>query len=166
MAIGSVMMAICVGFFPRAAATVQGDADLRIVNSQLKFAREMAINQRRSVQLRFTPPNQVSVLRREFDGALTLLQTTYLEHNTQFLTFPDCPDTPDGFGNATPVFFNGAAAVMFTADGMLTDAAGNPVNGSVFLGQPGRPFSARALTIFGPTATIRLYRWNGTAWRR
>lgn len=166
MAIGSVMAAVVVGFFPRAAQTVQGDADLRIINGQLKLARETAINQRRSVQLQFTAPNQLTILRREFGGELTPLGTSYLEHSTQFLTFAGHPDTPDGFGNATPVFFNGAAAVMFTADGMLTDAAGNPVNGSVFLGQPGKPFSARALTIFGPTGTIRLYRWNGTAWRR
>jgi prepilin-type N-terminal cleavage/methylation domain-containing protein len=166
MAIGSVMMAVFVGFFPRAAATVQGDADLRIINWQLKLARETAINQRRSVQLQFTPPNQLTILRREVGGGLTTLGTSFLEHNTQFLTFAGHPDTPDGFGNATPVFFNDAAAVMFTADAKLTDAAGNPVNGSVFLGQPGKPFSARALTIFGPTATIRLYRWNGTAWRR
>jgi hypothetical protein len=49
---------------------------------------------------------------------------------------------------------------------MLTDPAGNPVNGSIFIGQPGKPLTSRALTVFGPTATIRSYRWNGSAWRR
>jgi hypothetical protein len=166
VALGSVILAIFVGFFPRAAAMVQGDADLRIVNWQLKLAREMAINQRRAVALQFIPPNRLQIVRQEFGGGTTVLGNSYLEHNTQFMLFPGQPDTPDAFGNATPISFSGAAVVMFTADGMLTDAAGNPVNGSVFLGQAGKPFSSRALTIFGPTATIRLYRWNGTAWRR
>ena len=166
MAIGSVMMAVFVGVLPRATTTVQADADLRIVHSQLKLARELAINQRRAVQLQFTPPNQLAIVRRESDGALSVLSTAYLEHNSQFFLFPNQPDTPDGFGNKESVYFGGATAVMFTADGMLTDAAGSPINGSVFLGQPGKPLSASAVTIFGPTAMIRLYRWNGTAWRR
>jgi hypothetical protein len=89
-----------------------------------------------------------------------------LEHNTRFMLFDGQPDTPDGFGRPGAVSFSGAATVMFTADGMLTDAAGNPVNGSIFLGQAGRPLTARAITVFGPTATIRTYRWNGTQWRR
>ena len=165
LALGSLMMAVFVGFFPKAASMVQGDADLRIINWQLKTAREAAIKERRAVMLQFTAPNQLKIIRQDPKGQ-TILSTSFLEHNTQFLLFPGQPDTPDGFGNPAPVSFSGAAQVMFTADGQLTDNAGNPVNGSVFLGQPGKPFSSRALTIFGPTATIRLYRWNGTAWRR
>ncbi len=53
---------------------------------------------------------------------------------------------------------------MFTADGTLTDQSGNSVNGTVFLGQAGTPMTARALTVFGPTATLRSYRWNGSSW--
>jgi len=166
LALGSLMMAVFVGFFPRAASMVQGDADLRIINWQVKFAREAAIKEKRAVMLQFTAPNQLKTIRQDLPKGETILSTSILEHNTQFFLFEGQPDTPDGFGNATPVSFSGAAQVMFTADGQLTDNAGNPVNGSVFIGQPGKPFSARALTIFGPTATIRLYRWNGTAWRR
>ena len=73
-------------------------------------------------------------------------------------------NTPDGFGRASATDFGGAAAVMFTSDGMFTDQTGNPINGSVFLGQPSRPMTSRALTVFGPTARIRVYRWNGTQW--
>jgi prepilin-type N-terminal cleavage/methylation domain-containing protein len=166
LALSSMILAIFVGFFPRAAAMVQGDADLRIVSWQLKLAREMAISQRRAIQLQFIPPNRLQIARVEPEGATIVVATSFLEHNSQFMLFPGQPDTPDGFGNPAPISFSGAASVMFTADGLLTDAAGHPVNGSVFLGQPGKVFSARALTIVGQTATIRLYRWNGTAWRR
>jgi hypothetical protein len=53
---------------------------------------------------------------------------------------------------------------MFTADGTLADQTGTPVNGTVFLGQAGSPMTSRALTVFGPTATFRSYRWNGQSW--
>ena len=161
-----VILAIAVGFYPPAIATIQGDADMRVMNWQLKLARELAINQRRTVQLNFVAPNQIQVFRNEIPTGQTLVSQAVLEHNTQYLLFTGQPDTPDGFGRPTPISFSGAATVMFTADGMLTDAAGNPVNGSIFLGQPGRPLTSRALTVFGPTATIRTYRWNGTQWRR
>ena len=169
LALSGVILAVSVGFFPRAAALVQGDADQRIVHWQLQLARKMAMNQRRAVQLRFIPPNRLQLVRIEpasGAGATTVLGDTYLEHNTQFMRFAGQPDTPDGYGNQTAISFGEAATVMFAADGRLTDAAGTPVNGSVFLGQPGKPFSAHALTVDGPTATIRLWRWNGTAWRR
>jgi hypothetical protein len=161
-----VILAIAIGFYPPAVATIQGDADMRILNWQLKLARETAINQRRRVQLNFVPPNQIQVVRLNIPSGTTTVSTAILEHNTQFMLFSGQPDTPDGFGRPSAVSFSGAATVMFTADGMLTDTAGNPVNGSIFLGQPGRPLTSRALTVFGPTATIRTYRWNGTQWRR
>lgn len=161
-----VILAIGVGFYPPAIQTIQGDADMRILNWQLKLARETAINQRRTVTLTFVAPNQIQVFRNEIPAGQTLVSQAVLEHNTQYWLFAGQPDTPDGFGRPTAISFSGAATVMFTADGMLTDATGNPVNGSIFLGQPGRPLTARALTVFGPTATIRTYRWNGTQWRR
>jgi len=161
-----VILAIAVGFYPPAIATIQGDADMRVLNWQLKLARELAINQRRTVQLNFVAPNQIQVFRNEIPAGQTLVSQAVLEHNTQYWLFAGQPDTPDGFGRPTAISFSGAATVMFTSDGMLTDAAGNPVNGSIFLGQPGRPLTSRALTVFGPTATIRTYRWNGTQWRR
>ena len=165
LALSATVLAITVGFFRAALNTFQGDADMRVVEWQLKLARETAINQRRSVEIRFTNPNLITVLRHNIPNGTTVISTIYLEHNTKFMIFPGAPDTPDSFGNAAPVFFNNAAAVMFTADGMFTDPTGTPVNGTVFFGQPGRQTTARALTVFGPTARIRSFRWNGTQWR-
>jgi prepilin-type N-terminal cleavage/methylation domain-containing protein len=166
VALASITLAISAGYFPQARDTITADANMRIVNWQLKLARERAINERRSVQVDFVAPNMIRVTRLEIPNGTTILQTAFLENNTQFLLFPTQPDTPDGFGRATPVWFGGAQTVMFTADGMLTDAAGTPVNGSIFLGQIAKPMTSRALTIFGPTATLRVYRWNGSEWRR
>ena len=154
-----------IGFFRTAAQTLQGDANLRILEWQLKLAREFAINQRRAVEVRFTPPNLISVVRRNIPNGETLLSSAVLEHGTYFLLFTGQPDTPDAFGRAAATDFGGATATMFTSDGMFTDQTGNALNGTVFLGQPGRPMTSRALTVFGPTARIRVYRWNGAQWR-
>jgi hypothetical protein len=139
---------------------------MRVLYWQLKLGRETAINQRRGIEVRFQGGNTVQLVRREIPVGETIISTATLEHRAQFLLFPAQPDTPDNFGRPQAVWFGGAASVRFTADGMLTDGAGNPVNGTVFLGQPGRPLTSRAITIFGATATIRSYRWNGSAWRR
>jgi hypothetical protein len=56
--------------------------------------------------------------------------------------------------------------LIFRAEGMFTDGNPNldPLNGTVFIGVFGQPSTARAVTIFGPTALIRGYRWNGSQW--
>ena len=82
----------------------------------------------------------------------------------QFLQFPGLPDTSDGFGAAGPVDLGGATTAFFVADGMLVDAAGTPVSGTVFLGVPDQPTTARAVTVFGGTGRVRGYSWSGTAW--
>lgn len=166
LALAGTVVAIGVGFFGQASTNVQGDANLRTLYWQLKLARETAINERRAVELQLVPPQTIRLVRREWPSGTTLLFTAVLENNTRFLLFDGQPDTPDGFGRPGPIAFGTPGAVMFTADGMFTDAAGNPVNGSIFLGQPGKTMTSRALTIFGPTATLRTYRWNGSEWRR
>lgn len=165
LAITTIISGIVFGGFSNYRATTQGDADMRLVEWQLKLGRETAINQRRAIEVHFTNPNLITLVRDEIPNGQTTISTVYLEHNTKFMQFAGEPDSPDAFGNAAPVSFSGAVTVMFTADGMLTDQLGNPTNGSVFLGQGAQPLSARVLTVFGATARIRSYRWNGTAWR-
>lgn len=154
------------GVFGAATATIQGDADMRVMYGQIKLARETAINQRRAVEVQFVSPNQIRIVRRNIPTGTTLISSAFLEHHTIFTLFSGIPDTPDGFGRGNAVDFGAATAMMFTADGMFTDAAGTPVNGSVFMGQLNKPLTARAVTVFGPTAMVRTYRWNGAAWKR
>jgi hypothetical protein len=165
-ALGVTVMAIFAGFFPQAVATVQGDADMRVLQYHLKLARETAINQRRDIQLQFVGTNTLQLVRTDLPTGSSVIATAVLEHGTEFRLFPGLPDTPDAFGNGAAVWFGGASPVMFTAEGMVTDTIGNVVNGSLFIGQPNRPMTARAITLFGPTATISSYRWNGSSWRR
>jgi type II secretory pathway pseudopilin PulG len=158
------VLGIGMGGLNNALDTVRGDASLNIVLWQLKLARETAINQRRSVEVRFTAPNFISVVRHDIPEGETLISTAVLENQTQFRLFTGLPDTPDNFGNDTALDFGGADTMMFNADGQFTDDTGQIINGTVFIGKSGAPLTARALTVFGPTSTLRTYRWNGGAW--
>jgi prepilin-type N-terminal cleavage/methylation domain-containing protein len=82
------LLSIGLGGFSLALDTVRGDASMNKVLWQLKLAREAAINQRRSVEVRFTPPNFVAVVRRDIPNGETVLSTTVLEHQTTFVLFP------------------------------------------------------------------------------
>jgi len=166
LGLATTVSAIAIGVLGSMSAVIQGDADMRLIEQQLRLARETAINQRRSIEIRFTPPNMIQTVRRDLPAGTSGVSTAALEHHAIFMIFTGQGDTPDGFGNPTATSFTAAGAVMFTSDGMFTDANGNPVNGSIFIGQPNKPMTARALTIFGPTASIRTFRWNGSAWRR
>jgi prepilin-type N-terminal cleavage/methylation domain-containing protein len=164
MALGLVVSAMAVLPYQSTAATTQADANLRIVEGQLKYARDAATSQRRPFELRITAPNILEIVRHNIPSGTTVVSTARLEHGIHFAIVGSTPDTPDGFGRATPVDFGDATSIRFTADGMCTDAAGNPVNGTIYLARPGEQATARALTVFGLSARVRGYRWNGTAW--
>ena len=82
----------------------------------------------------------------------------------EFRLFTGIPDTPDLFGNTSATAFGTATTVSFSSEGCFVNQNGDPINGSVFLGKLNQPLSARAVTIFGPTALIREWRWNGSQW--
>jgi Tfp pilus assembly protein FimT len=159
------VLAIGLGGFTVALDTVRGDASMNVVLWQLKLARETAINQRRSVRVTFTEPNYMTVVRQNIPSGTTLISTAVLEHQTKFYVFSNMPDTPDGFGKANAIDFGTATEIRFNSEGQLTNQLGAIINGSVFIAKPSSRMTARALTVFGPTSTIRTYRWNGTAWK-
>jgi Tfp pilus assembly protein FimT len=149
----------------QAKSTLQGDGGMRVVMTQMRTAREMAISERRCMIVTFIGTSVVRIIREEVPGpATTTLSTIELESGMQFQLFNGLPDTPDAFGKAQAVDFGAAATVKFTPDGTLVDANGNVINGSVFLTIPGENRSARAVTVLGSTGRIRGYRWDGHAW--
>jgi Tfp pilus assembly protein FimT len=132
--------------------------------AQLRSARESAIAQRRNIEVRFLGDSRIQLARVNVPGGTTVLSTVSLENDVEFQVFDGVPDTPDGFGNGARVDFEGTVTVTFLSDGTLVDAAGDPLNGSVFLGLPGHPETARAVTVLGATGRVRGYRWTGNTW--
>lgn len=150
-----------------ARRTIQSDSAMRVVMAELNTARDLAVAQRRNMEVQFIGGNWVQVIRHEAPGvATTLLRSVALESRATFSLAPGVPDTPDAFGNLAPVAFGVANTIMFGTDGTLIDGSGNPLNGSVFLTILNQPESARAVTVLGATGRIRGYRWFGGVWTR
>src|SRR6185295_743781 len=94
---------------------------------------------------------RVQVVREETDGTTTVLSSVFFETGqyTKLVT----TDTPDGFRNDSPdgITFSGATGtplqIRFTPDGKFINQDGAMQNGTVLVGLPGDPLSARAVTV-------------------
>lgn len=123
----------------------------------------------------FVTPNIVEVRRDDLgvDGlgniivtGTTLVSQTTVSQGMEFRRFDaGVPDTPDGFapiGDA--IEFTGGQPWQFTSEGTLVSQSGDVVNGTVFMARRDDPLTSRALTIFGATALLRDWSWNGANW--
>jgi prepilin-type N-terminal cleavage/methylation domain-containing protein len=167
IAVIGVLSAMAVLVNPAAIIGIRADSGLSQLTSQLRRAKDLAVADRRDIQVQFLGRNQIQITRLGVNGgAAQVVDSVFLENRLEFRLMPGVPDTPDGFGNAAAADFGVANALIFRAEGMFTDGNPNldPLNGTVFIGVPGEPSTARAVTIFGPTALIRGYRWNGSQW--
>jgi prepilin-type N-terminal cleavage/methylation domain-containing protein len=151
---------------------------LDVVVSQLRLARQLAITQRRYVQVVIdqtnTGPDLVQhinyqILATANGGAVPVLNSAQLPLKTS-ITIPSgiTSDTPMLFGNCAAVCIastsGGPTTMQFGPTGAFTDGANNPVNGTIFLGTTGVNNMGRAVTIMGGTGRIRSYSWTGSAW--
>ena len=143
---------------------IQAGAGLDMVTGQLRLARESAMAQQRSFQVRFNAPDRMQLRRFDVPFGFTDFPAVSMENAVQFTLFAGLPDTPDGFGNANPIAFGGIQTLIFRNDGTLVDSAGVPLDGTVFIGIPGHPETARAVTIQGATGRMRAYHWTGSVW--
>lgn len=143
-----------------------GDGALRTVMAELNTAREMALAQRRLMEIRFAGGNRLQVIRHEVPDGVTVVRDVFFESGIRYALIPWLPDTPDAYGKASATSFGPAASIEFDTDGALVDAAGVPINGTVFVALPDLALSARAITIQGTTGRVRGYRWDGRQWQR
>ena len=157
--------------------SMQGDAAMRLVMSQLNQAREMAITQRRTMEIKFVGGaggNWLQVLRHEVPGtSTTTLSSVAFEGNVTYrLISSVTTDTPDAFGiSGGPLAFGTATTYTFSSDGTLIDQSGNPLNGTIFLAVVNVVKSQRAVTIMGGTGRVRGFKWtcnisNVCGWNR
>jgi type II secretory pathway pseudopilin PulG len=155
--------------------TYKANSAMDTVVSQLRSARQIAISQRRNVQVVIStnagnqfisyqvlaPPNS-----NEVPGQVISVP---LPPPAQMATEAGVPDTPMGFGTCggvSPVCIgnvNGGPAFMeFTSTGQFTDITGfNVLSGTIFIGVPNQATTARAVTIMGGTGRVRPYTYIG-----
>ena len=137
----------------------------------IQAARDRAIAERRNIQVTFISPNKIRLERQEVDttGAttgLTTISEVILENGQIFTRFSGgANNTPDAFSyDSSATTFGGTAPFMFTSDGTFIDSAGDVVNGTVFVGMPNQPMTARAVTVFGVSGLLRAWKWRGGNW--
>lgn len=162
------LAAITIMVSPAFSQHAKAESGIAQAVDALRIGRETAISQRRNVMIEFIGLTAIRTVRQDIGAngvvtGTTVLNTVELENNVQF-RLDGLPDTPDGFGNGAAISFGSSPQRMFTSEGTLVDQQGDVMNGSVFLAIPGDPMSARAVSIFGPTALIRVWRWDGHAW--
>ena len=144
-----------------------GDGALRLVMAQLTTAREMAITQRRNMEVQFVGNNWVQIIRQEVPTGTTVVGNVALEGNMRYSLVPGVPEAESGFGNSAPInFTTGATRIMFGPNGALVSETGAPVNASVYLSFAQQPESYRAVTVLGSIGRVRGWRWNGREWIR
>tara|TARA_A100001037_G_scaffold260212_1_gene248436 strand:- start:180 stop:755 length:576 start_codon:yes stop_codon:yes gene_type:complete len=162
-AIATILLAITSISIGHVLESTRGDAALSGVMSQLRQARDLAINRRRSIQVEFVAPNQILTTLLDIPSGTTLVRQFFLEGNVQFVNFGTVPDTSDGFGDSAAVDFSDATP-RFTVEDTLVDSSSATMSGTIYLGLQNEPLSAGAVTAFGGTGQVRGYRWNGTSW--
>jgi prepilin-type N-terminal cleavage/methylation domain-containing protein len=159
------------------------DTAMREVIEQLRQGREYAVSNRRYVQVSFpvvatagATQYQVVLTQRNdlppTNGAIAnaVLSKVPIQFPAQFLVYPGSVDTPDAYGNAAPIEFEGVnggpvGGMLFQSDGELVDGTTyQPINGTVFLAYPAKSTSARGITVLGGTGRIRGWKYNGSVW--
>jgi prepilin-type N-terminal cleavage/methylation domain-containing protein len=159
------LAAVASGVVPNLLSQARADGAVAETLNVLRVARDRAIGERRNIEVHFITPNHIQIVREEIvitgPPVTTVIADTYLQSSQKFLQFTGQGDTPDGFGGSGPVAFGATPVYMFTSEGTFVDSVGDVLNGTVFLGRPGDPYSARAITVFGPTALLNTYKWVG-----
>jgi prepilin-type N-terminal cleavage/methylation domain-containing protein len=159
--VAGVSIPISTRMISRAKATSIG---LEVV-TWLEGARNRAQSERRNFEVTFdAAAHRLRVERVEPDFSRTLIFDRELPDEMRFMLFGSAPDSPDLFGNASPVDFDGPSPHMFTSDGSFVDANGDPSNGTLFMGKDRQIETARSITVFGATGLIRSYKYSGNGW--
>jgi prepilin-type N-terminal cleavage/methylation domain-containing protein len=178
LAISGVLAAVAAFQIGASLQSGKGDGAMRVVIAQLNIARELAVNQRRIMLVKFLDPGVgtcdasaacVQIIRQELvAGTTTVLSTVPFEGGVQYNVIVSVTgDTPDGFGMSTAKYFGGVATTYgFNTDGSFIDSGtGVPINGTLSLSTPSTTLSYRTVTILGATGRVRAYRWDGRNWK-
>ena len=165
IAILATIAAMAIAARPEFLRGVKADSGVSQALEVIRGAREVAISQRRNVQVQFVGTNTIQIVRVNVPGnTTTVLRTVQLENRLRFMLVAGVPDTPDKFGRVTATSFGSSPTRMFTSEGTFVNSNGDVLNGTLFLAVPDQPNTARAITFFGATALLRTWRWDGSKW--
>jgi type II secretory pathway pseudopilin PulG len=134
------------------------DADLaaNTVVAQIESARQLAIDERRNMEVDFMGTNEIKITRQDSGGGTTVMSDVTLPSGYTFAMPAGIGDTPDGYGNGAVVYFGGGTSGLFLGDGTFNNTANVLINGSVFTMGSGSQ-TARAVTLAASTGRVKEY---------
>jgi Tfp pilus assembly protein FimT len=149
--------------------TLHADSSLDLVVTQLRQAREQAMDERRNFVVTFNGTNEITVQRQELplsNPTYTLIADNFLGQGMLYTVLSGVGDTPDQFDPLlTPVSVGSGTSITFQGDGTAVNTTtGQQVNATVFMATSGETITARAVTVMGATGQIQGYRYNGSTW--
>jgi len=151
--------------------TFRANAAMDNIVGVLRSGRETAISQRRRVQVTFIGNNQMQLfVETQPNNTMVALtpQPITLDSGAQFIQFAGETDTPMAFGAGSPIYINNQAGgpiqMFFYSTGAFVGPTNTPISGTIFIGMPNQPNTARAITIVGGTGRVRQYSWTGGSW--
>lgn len=172
VAVLGIITAISVVTINSSRLGLTGDGAMRVVLAQMNQARELAITQRRNMQLVFVGSNVMQIKREEVPaGTLTTIASVSFEGRMQFLRpIASTPENVVTLPANSPTAFNDAdgnpaGEMKFAPDGTFVDQLGRSLNGTVFVALANDTLSCRAIAILGSTGRIKAYRWDGAQWK-
>jgi Tfp pilus assembly protein FimT len=145
------------------------DSASQLIVQEMRLARQYAISDRRIYRLTFTAPQSISLNRMASDS-VTLDpspndSTSVVPQTVAFQCEPGVPTTPstvpNGIGNGAIALDLGVADnnfMFFYPDGAGRDVLGRIANGVVYTSVSGQLASARAVTVFGSTGSIKSWK--------
>jgi prepilin-type N-terminal cleavage/methylation domain-containing protein len=171
LAIISIVMGMAMLNYGNVLQNYKANSAMDQLLYQLRSAREKAISHRVEVQIQFVGTNQITMTEIWAVGTAPAPATYSFEGGAQYVVFSGVPDLPAPykFGNSSAVYFEGLSGgppiMKFTTNGSFIDGGNTLVNGTVFMGIPGRPLTARAISVLGATGRVREYHWDGSQWQ-
>ncbi|HYR91667.1 MAG TPA: prepilin-type N-terminal cleavage/methylation domain-containing protein [Terriglobia bacterium] len=148
---------VAVSQMRQAAAAIDADKASNMVIAELRYARQVAVDERSTVNVAFVGPDVITVARQHRGGATSLLDSVTLPSGYTFGLPTGVDDTPEAFGNTLGM------TGSFRADGTFVCGAGVVMNGTVFTISAGND-TARAVTLTGATGRMKEYYVQGTEW--
>ena len=142
---------------------------VRTVSTQMSRARQFSVDARRKTRVTFTTPGTITVDQQApGGGAWTQVSTAELPGEMELEidgSLPGAP-APGGTYPTTQVAdFSGGSQIYFMPDGSAVTSTGILSNGVVYVAQPSKVETTRAVTLFGSTGRINRYKYStGTGW--
>jgi Tfp pilus assembly protein FimT len=144
------------------------DMAARAVSTQMSRARQFSVDARRKTRVTFSTPATITVDEQapvSQGGAWTQVSTTDLPGDMEFEIDAAVTSGPEGHATSAVADFSGGSQIYFMPDGSAVTSAGILSNGVVYVAQPSKVETTRAVTLFGSTGRVKRYKYTtGTGW--